>query len=167
MNILRSTIRIFICLLFIALICLLAIMITNRSKQSPDMYTRAGVFDIKYGNKLQINNINGYISYMILDSEGNDLISASSNFTDAERWYFVSDTNGSVWIHSSDVGDFIYKRTPENTFDRENITAELCTTSPASFKENLPSSLKNLWNCNITDRKSLSNGDIQQSTHDI
>lgn len=113
------------------------------------MYTSAGTFDILYGNKLKIDNTKGSINYSIFDSKENLLISNRYHFSDYQRWYIVHDTDGSVWVHSSDIGDVLYRRSLDNTFTEVDITPELCKTSPDSFKNNFPESLKAKWDCGI------------------
>lgn len=127
--------------------------INNKSGNLPsDMYTESGVFNILYGNKLKIEDVGGIITYTILDSKDNSLIENQKHFSTYQRWYFVSDTEGSVWVHSSDIGSVVYARSLDNKFIEVGMTAELCKKSPNSFKENLPGVLKSKWNCGMSER---------------
>ncbi|MEI7709346.1 MAG: hypothetical protein WCI76_01375 [bacterium] len=155
MKILKSFWRLFLGVLLVLSIIFLFFFTTGKLEQlhlPSNMYVAAGIFDISYGNKLEIDNVKGHINYSIFDSKGNRLISNKYNFSDYQRWYIVSDTEGSVWIHSSDIGDLVYKRSLDNKFAEKDITAELCNTSPVPFKENLPNTSKTLWNCGVVQK---------------
>ncbi len=153
MKTLKPLLRIFLWTFFIIWIGFLVIYTISRTRDFPNnMYVNAGTFDILYGNKLKIDNVNGHTKYSIFDSEENQIISNRYNSSDYQRWYIVSDTDGSVWVHSSDIGDVLYRRSSDNKFTEMEITSELCKISPDTFKNNLPSTLKKMWNCGIVEK---------------
>ena len=147
----KSLLRICLALVLIIVGGFLILCLTDSSEDVPNnMYVHAGTFDIQYGNKLIIDDANGFINYSVFDIKGNRIISNQYHFSDYELWYIVSDTDGSIWIHSSDIGSMLYKRSADNKFTDIVMTPELCKASPDSFRNNLPNSLKTLWNCGST-----------------
>ena len=149
----KSLLRIFLGTLFVFGVSFLVLYIINKPKNVPNnMYVHAGTFDILFGNKLKIDNTSGLINYSIFDSKESLIISNRYHFSDYQRWYIVSDEEGSIWVHSSDIGDVLYKRSTDNKFTEINLTSKLCKVSPDSFKNNLPDSLKTLWNCGIVEK---------------
>ncbi len=151
MKIMKSLLRICLALLLVLGVGFLILhMVDSLEDVANNMYAHAGTFDILYGNKLTIDNANGFINYSVLDTKENRIISNRYHFSDYQVWYIVSDTDGSIWVHSSDIGDVLYRRSADNKFTEMNMTPELCKTSPNSFRNNLPDSLKTLWNCGVT-----------------
>ncbi len=153
MKIAKSLLRIFLGTLFVLGVGFIVLYIISRPKDLPkNVYINSGTFDVLYGNKLKIDNTDGLINYSIFDSKEDRLISNKYHFSDYQRWYIVSDAEGSIWVHSSDIGDTLYKRSVNNKFTEIDITPELCKISPDPFKDNLPNSLKTLWNCGVVEK---------------
>lgn len=153
MKIAKSLLRIFSGILFVFGVSFLVLYIINKPKKVPNnMYINAGTFDILFGNKLKIDNTSGLINYSVFDSKESRIISNRYHFSDYQRWYIVSDEEGSIWVYSSDIGGVLYKRSTDNKFTEINMTPKLCKVSPDSYKNNLPDSLKTLWNCGIVEK---------------
>jgi hypothetical protein len=132
------------------LLILMAVVFEVGCGRKPQINTgfieRPGEYRVSGGRCVVVTEgPHGLISYAAKDHNGATLLAATQPFSDSQRWYLYWDEHDQLWIHSSDIGTFVWSKDADNHYAMltiSNSSPASIARMPDSFYARLPSSLR-------------------------
>lgn len=135
-------------MLFLALDC--------RSGSKDTMSDYQGVLINKLGTyriekmkyKLHVGmNDDKILWYVVRDDVGEEIIKSIEQASCLQKWSLYWDTNNWLWVESSDIGGFVWKKEKNGSYKQYPVIddANLYKIMPQEIFEMLPTSTKKKW----------------------
>ncbi len=76
-----------------------------------ELIEREGTYtNLANGLSVDISIEDGFVRYAMYDSLDNQLLKFNENISAYQRWAFIMDEDGSLWVLSSDIGNAVWKK---------------------------------------------------------
>ena len=148
----KRSLTIFVLLALVALVVTVVFVLRSRredkSPTNEGLIRRTGTYTVGTGPGERLLKIwskdNGVIYFALSDPGSGATLVSEQLGSDFHRWFLYYHNNRDLWVHSSDIGSYVYalndagyNRVLLNEAVREQPIPEV-------FKENLPSSLRRI-----------------------
>ncbi|MEX0775813.1 MAG: hypothetical protein WD042_08895 [Phycisphaeraceae bacterium] len=120
----------------------------NTSQSQVD---KAGVYQLSPGDyrlivKLQPDDNGHLVTYELHAPVSDALIVSGDAGAASARWFLFWSVDHELWVHSSDIGTFIWQKDPNLGYQRHTVTGGLeVRRMPDMVFDSLPESLKRRW----------------------
>jgi hypothetical protein len=84
---------------------------------------------------------NGHlVTFTLADAKSNTVLASGDAGSNGSRWFFYWSASGDLWVHSSDIGSYVWQKQNDGPYKRRLVEADMKIPTPV-FNA-MPSSLQ-------------------------